>query len=198
MADRYQNFAELDANERRGTDFNIRYEDRGTPAIVIAPHGGSIEPHTSLIVEAIAQDELSFYIFEGVRPGGGGDLHITSTNFDEPNALLLIRRARTVIAIHGRADRGDPKTVWLGGLNGKLRDAIASSLQGASFDVVSLQHGLAGRDPGNICNRGSAQAGVQLELPRSLRERLADDGARLKAFSGAIRDAISAGQPIQG
>jgi phage replication-related protein YjqB (UPF0714/DUF867 family) len=51
---------------------------------VIAPHGGGIEPGTSELATAIAGDDFSLYLFEGLKSAGNGELHITSTNFDEP------------------------------------------------------------------------------------------------------------------
>lgn len=193
VADRYLNFQALAVQERCGIDYRVCLEDRGTPTVVLAPHGGCIEPGTSEIAEAIAQEDLSFYAFEGLRPGRPHrDLHITSTRFDEPQALRLIGDAETAIAIHGRTDGDDPKTVWLGGLGVALCDAIASSLRAAGFEVASARQGLAGREPTNICNRGAAGAGVQLELPRSLRDELVVDAARLQLFGNAVRVAISA------
>jgi phage replication-related protein YjqB (UPF0714/DUF867 family) len=55
---------------------------------------------------------------------------------------------------------------------------------------TSTDHHMKGRAPGNICNRGRLHAGVQLELPRSLRNIFfKDEGAR-NAFSLAVRDTI--------
>jgi phage replication-related protein YjqB (UPF0714/DUF867 family) len=191
MADRYTNFADLAAKERLGTDYRIWLEDRGTPVIVIAPHGGCIEPGTSAIAKAIAREDLSIYVFEGIGRRTHGDLHIASHLFDEPKGVQVVTSAETTIAIHGRKDAGDPKTVSIGGRNSVLGSAIASSLRDAGFQTGSAGHGLAARDASNICNRGSSGAGVQLELPRSLRDQLANDEAKLRSFSDAVRNAIS-------
>ena len=103
MPDQYANFTALAAKETLGTDYQIFLTDRGTPAVVIAPHGGCIEPGTSEIAKAIAGDDLSVYIFEGLGNRPHGDLHIASHRFDEPNGLELVIAAQTAIAIHGRA-----------------------------------------------------------------------------------------------
>jgi phage replication-related protein YjqB (UPF0714/DUF867 family) len=192
MADRYSKFAELAAKEKLGTDYQIRFKDRGTPTVVLAPHGGWIEPGTSEITESIAGGDLSFYAFEGLRDRPHADLHITSSRFDEPMVLQLIAGAETAIAIHGRADDGDPKTTSLGGRNSALGDAVASCLKEAGFPVAAASYELSGRDPANICNRGSSGAGVQLELPRTLRDALVGDEVKLCSFSDAVRMAIFA------
>jgi phage replication-related protein YjqB (UPF0714/DUF867 family) len=192
LADLYPNFAALAESELAEIDYQIWFEDRGTPIVILAPHGGFIEPGTSKIAKCIAGDDLSFYAFEGLRDRPHGDLHITSSRFDEPMGLQLISSAETAIAIHGRADAGDPKTISLGGRNNALGDAVASCLKEAGFPVAAAPSDLAGRDPANICNRGTSGAGVQLELPRTLRDALVRDEAKLRSFSDAVRMAIFA------
>lgn len=192
VADRYRSFTALQAEQTCGVDFAIRLQDRGTAIAVIAPHGGRIEPGSSEIAIAIAGDDYSFYVFEGLRPGRShGELHITSTRFDEPRGLALIGAADTAIAVHGRADGDDPRTVWAGGLADAFRDAVASSLVAVGFHVANIGGGLAGREAANICNRGAVGAGVQIEVPRTLRNKLKRDQARLKLFSDAVRQAMS-------
>jgi phage replication-related protein YjqB (UPF0714/DUF867 family) len=51
-------------------------------------------------------------------------------------------------------------------------------------------HRLHGVEPGNICNRGTSSAGVQLEIPRSLRDRLMADGRLMAAFVESVRQAL--------
>ena len=50
---------------------------------------------------------------------------------------------------------------------------------------------LPGRDRSNICNRGRQGMGVQLELPRSLRDRLETDDNLFNGFVKALRCAIN-------
>ncbi len=196
LIDKYKNFAELSAGERAGVDYQIRVERRGMPVAIIAPHGGRIEPGTSEIAETIAGDALSFYTFEALRTAGKrGSLHITSTRFDEPLALALVAEAQKVVAIHGRADGGDPLTVSVGGLDTALRDKIAAALTTTGFAAAVVAQGnLAGTDPANICNRSGTGAGVQLELPQALRGRLTAEPARLREFCDAVRGAARAGE----
>jgi Poly-gamma-glutamate hydrolase len=44
MADRYKNFLELATKETQGIDFRARLQQRAGKVVVLAPHGGSIEP----------------------------------------------------------------------------------------------------------------------------------------------------------
>lgn len=188
MADRYRAFKDLAANERHGIDYCIRVEDRGTPSVILAPHGGWIEPGTSEIAEEIAGTDLSFYSFEALRNGSHGNYHITSHRFDEPKAIELVGKSWNAIAIHGRQNEGS-EAVWLGGRAIVLCSAIGTSLRDAGFDAEPNKR-LPGLEPANICNRTLSGEGVQLELPRSLRQRLASDTHLLRAFRDAVRSAI--------
>ena len=190
MADRYPDFATLAAAHEQDRDYRITVQDRGTRVVILAPHGGTIEPETASIAQAVAGDDLSFYLFEALHAGAHGDYHITSHRFDEPRALALVAGADTSIAIHGRKDDGSD-TVWLGGRDEIQRDAVGDALRAAGF-ASALNTALPGVHPSNICNRSRSGAGVQLELPRSLRRNLAEDGAMMARFSTALRAAISA------
>ncbi|WP_121061772.1 poly-gamma-glutamate hydrolase family protein [Chachezhania antarctica] len=189
MADRYQNFKDLAADMKPDVDYRIRSEDRGTNAVILAPHGGSIEPETAEIAAAIAGTDLSFYAFEALKPGAHGDFHITSHRFDEPVAIALVGTASTAVAIHGRKDDGSD-AVWLGGRATDLRDAIGQSLRDAGFGAIPNKT-LPGVHALNICNRTRSGKGVQLELPRALRRRLAEDKTALDDFCAAIRNGIT-------
>ncbi len=191
MADRYQNFNDLALEQKADIDYRINSEDRGTAVVILAPHGGTIEPETSEIAIEIAGSDLTFYTFEALRTGAHGDFHITSHRFDEPVAVNLVGRAVTSVAIHGRKDDGSD-TVWLGGRDTDLRDAIGASLIAAGFEA-ELNKTLPGIHETNICNRTRTGKGAQLELPRSLRRKLANDEALLKSFCTAIRTAIPLG-----
>ena len=188
MADRYLKFEDLAADMQLGDDYDIRSEERDTSVVILAPHGGTIEPETAQIAEAIAGTDFSFYAFEALKPGAHGDFHITSHRFDEPGALDLVSRSRTAVAIHGRKDDGSD-AVWLGGRAIDLRDAIGAALRDADFGA-ELNKTLPGVHETNICNRTRTGEGVQLELPRSLRRRLATERKDLDDFCIAIRNAI--------
>jgi len=195
MADRYPDFATLAAAHEQDRDYRITVQDRGTCVAILAPHGGTIEPETASIARAVAGNDLSFYLFEALRAGAHGDYHITSHRFDEPRALALVAGADTSIAIHGRKDDGTD-TVWLGGRDETLRDAVGDALRAAGFGAA-LNTALPGVHPSNICNRTRSGAGVQLELPRSLRRNLAEDGRMIARFITALR-AVSSTAGLDG
>ncbi len=193
MADQYDSFAALAANEIEGVHYRIRVVARPSPVAVVAPHGGLIEPGTSEAATAIAQQTHSLYCFESLSRRASGDgLHITSTCFDEPQALRLVALSETVVGVHGRKNGADEASIWVGGLHEALRDDIAGRLLRAGFraEAIGERRPLAGRDPANICNRGRLGAGVQLELPRALRVTFAQDSALLDAFARAVRAAL--------
>lgn len=191
MADRYASFSALSQHERDGVDYAIICEDRNYPVAVIAPHGGHIEPGTTEIARAIASSDLSFYSFTGLRAGRRhGDLHITSRLFDEPRCLALVARSDIVIAVHGRTDIDDPLLVYLGGLDSTLRNRLRETLAAAGFEARHDAQRYPGLHAMNVCNRGRSERGAQMELPRSLRDRLAADPFYLKRFSDAVRAAI--------
>ncbi|MEG3149574.1 poly-gamma-glutamate hydrolase family protein [Sphingomonas sp. ZT3P38] len=193
MTDRYRTFKDLAANEQLEIDYRIRVRDRGSLSVIIAPHGGWIEPGTSEIAEAIAGTDLSFYAFEALKVGAHGDLHITSHRFDEPTALDLVSRSRAAVAIHGRRNDGS-EAVWLGGRAIDLRDVIGACLRSAGFEAETNRR-LPGLERTNVCNRTISGEGVQLELPRSLRHQLTSRTDLLRDFREAVRNAIVASPP---
>jgi len=195
-ADKYRSYGALAAGEREGIDYRTFFIERPSLVLICAPHGGTIEPGTSEIATSTAGDEYSLYRFEGLILGRPHtDLHIKSHLFNEPEALRLAAAADVVVTVHGRKDRVDKETVWLGGLDHRLRDAIAEDLRRAGFRALTTGHGLAGEVPNNICNRGRRGAGVQVEIPKSLRDELRDDVQRFASFVKAIRSAIARTEP---
>jgi phage replication-related protein YjqB (UPF0714/DUF867 family) len=179
MADTYPNFAALEQHERSGVDYGILVR-RAAPAFaIVAPHGGGIEPGTSEIADAIAAQKWSFYGFEGLKRQGNRVLHITSTCFDEPMCFILLRHTIRVVTIHGEESDDDGEGVFVGGLDAGLGARIGAALTAQGFDVRKHPDpNLQGLDPLNVCNRGTAGAGVQLELSRTVRETLFDSLTR--------------------
>jgi phage replication-related protein YjqB (UPF0714/DUF867 family) len=187
-ADRYRSFAELRKCEREGVDYRIVAHDRRSPVAIIAPHGGYIEPPTSRLAHALAADAFNLYCFEGVeKDRDHHELHITSHNFDEPVGCGIVARSSVVVARHGRLDRHDPQSVWLGGLDTALRDRIAVGLRRAGFQALTEGHMFPADQAANICNKGCLGKGVQLELPRGLRDGLAKNPELFGRFVQTMR-----------
>lgn len=191
VADRYTNFAELAAEKTERVDYRICTTLRESGVLILAPHGGKIEPGTSEIAEAIAGDSYSLCRFEGCQPSRNyEELHITSENFDEPQACDAVRRSRFVVAVHGYSDR-ERAFVMVGGLDEELREAIETSVSDAGFEVEPPTPGVRGVSRKNICNRGQRGRGCQLEISRLLRDELTENSADMSRFASAIRGAIS-------
>jgi phage replication-related protein YjqB (UPF0714/DUF867 family) len=202
MPDKYRDFDHLSRNETSGIDYAIAVRRFSDAFAIVAPHGGGIEPGTSEIAYAIAGGEFSFYAFEGLKTSGNTDLHITSTRFDEPMCLTLIRQSDVVLTIHGEDSDADGKPVFMGGRNAELGECLSAGLAANGFDV--RRHAdplLQGLEPKNLCNRGGkSRSGVQLELSRSLREAMFESLSRegrkhttpeFAAFVGAIRSVLN-------
>lgn len=185
----YQSFKELADREVEGQDYRIRTDLRDPSILIMAPHGGRIEPTTEVIAEAIAGADYSFYSFEGLRANGNGVLHIESHLFDEPRALQAVRKAEVVITLHGQINQKDG-FVMVGGLHDNLRLRIKQQLERVGFETRLPTEGLMGTDPLNICNRGKSKQGVQLEVSRRTRDLLRMDKDRLEIFANAVRKAI--------
>jgi phage replication-related protein YjqB (UPF0714/DUF867 family) len=173
MADKYPNFAALARNEQAGVDYAVAVRMRRRAFALVAPHGGGIEPGTSEIAAAIAADAFSFYTLEGLKSSGNGDLHITSTRFDEPMCLTLIGRTDVVVTLHGEHSIEDGEAVFMGGRDDGLGTALWRELARHGFEVRKHPDSkLQGLEPANLCNRGTTKAGVQIELSRAVRRTM--------------------------
>src|SRR5512139_1797247 len=115
----YINFKELADHEADGQGYRIRIELRDPRVLIMAPHGGKIEPATAEIAEAIAGIDYSFYSLEGLRTDSRM-LHIESHLFDEPRALQVAQKADVIVTVHGQLNQKE-EFVMVGGLNESLR-----------------------------------------------------------------------------
>lgn len=188
--DKYPNFSVLRAAETEGQDFSIIVQRReGSGVAILAPHGGKIERGTTEVARATAGEAYNLYLFEGRKADANRDLHITSTNFDEPQAIGLVQSCDQVLAVHGLA--GDGEDIEVGGRDTDLRGRIDALLTAEGFASRVVTKGpYAATSPSNICNRGRTGAGAQIEIRRGLRDRLCDDPPLLVKFTRAIRQAI--------
>lgn len=188
MRQEYPNYAALAAAHAEGRDYRITMQQvHGARAVIVAPHAGKIEPRTGDIAQAIAGPEHSLYLFEGTMKDDNWELlHITSHNFDEPRCLDLVRDHEVVLTIHGCGNLdGAPDAVYVGGLDDAGKERAAEALRRAWFDARIKGHRFQGKEPNNICNRGSTGMGIQLEISRALRNFM-----DLERFATAIRGAL--------
>jgi len=170
MKDTFNSFMDLQEKFREGVDYRIQAFDRGSSIIIIAPHGGGIDPGSSELARAIAGGELSLYLFEGIRTSGNDELHITSHRFDEPTCLDMGKRHGSALTIHGC---GVSKAqILIGGRDCVLKQNLYDQLK-SYFSIEMPSNGkYAGQEPTNICNRTRSGQGVQLEFTAGLRKCL--------------------------
>ncbi|QQC88150.1 poly-gamma-glutamate hydrolase family protein [Streptomyces alfalfae] len=210
MADLYGDWAELAAAEVDGVDYRIRSTDpAGASLASIAIHGGGIEAGSGEMAREVAGTWLRYYELDGMKSSGNGDLHITSTNYDEPRALALVTTARGCLSFHGYQD--DDRllsTTAIGGRDTALAARAAGELRAAGFTVTAATGDIAGTNPANICNRTLSGSGVQLEMSQALRRSFfpggdltrpsRESGARTEAFfryAAALRSACTVPAP---
>jgi phage replication-related protein YjqB (UPF0714/DUF867 family) len=196
--DKYLNFNQLLSTEKKDVDFRKRVKQRNSGWVILAPHGGGIEPGTSELAIAIARFNHSLYTFEGIKKSDNRTLHITSTQFDDPHLLKLLNSSNGTIAIHGCS--GNEQIAYVGGLHDGIRDKIIAQLSENGIKVtISSNRLLQGRDMNNICNRNSVGKGLQIELTEGLRNAmfvsLTRAGRKIrtklfKIFVGTIRAVI--------
>lgn len=196
--DKYISFEQLKRTEPDGF---VIYKRQGVSGVaVIAPHGGGIEPGTTEIARGIAGVEHSFYSFAGQKQKRNKDLHITSTNFDEPTGVEIVKQSERVLVIHGCSGR--TLVVYLGGLDADLKNKVRECLIEAGFKTEEhFDSELQGISPDNICNRSKNNCGVQLEISYGLRklffENVDSRGGRTRTkpyfdrFIFAVRKVIS-------
>jgi len=189
--DRYSSFKVLYASEKEGTDYRKEVVRRNSKCLIMAPHGGKIERGTSEVASRVAGDDHSLFLFEGLRKRPHRDLHVTSHKYDDEEAIELAREHALVVAFHGRKDRKDPVTVHVGGLDVEIRDAIITELKLSDFEAAVGTGEFAGQHESNICNRSNGSRGVQLEIPKSLRDKLRSKPDEVHKFASAVRKAIA-------
>ena len=185
-----KNFADLRARYRETVDYKVETRPGDLRLCVIAPHGGVIEKGTERVARAIAGTDLSLHVLEGIKPRANPRLHITSTDYDQPDALNLVAQCQTALGIHGLgATKPDDKVIRMGGLNEIRKTAVANALRAAGFQTTNAPAGLDAKDPNNICNR-AIEHGVQLEMPLSLRDDLCSEVATMSVFVKAVRSGM--------
>lgn len=166
----YSSFFELARDKEEDVDYSRSWSAKDSQFIIIAPHGSGIEPGTAKLAQAIAGDDYSYYVLEGIQPSGNDELHIDSHRFDDPDCLQLLDRTPLAIAIHGCV--GTSRKVFVGGRNGPFRTFLISSLNSGGFHAEIDRTNHAGLHPSNICNKCASGAGVQFEITEALRTAL--------------------------
>ena len=202
MADTYDSMTELyaDAANIEGTTYGKRWkrhewiqivEGQATDnpeghKIVLAVHGGGIEEGTSEIALAVAGYHPAtfaqatdcfglhdLWMFEGLLADGNSKLHVTSTHYDEPIALKLVRISKRCLSLHGLSDTAANEKIQVGGRDTELMGIVLEELIAAGIPAaIAIGPGTNGNATENICNKTTTGAGVQLEMGKTYRESL--------------------------
>ena len=170
-----RSFSELQRHAQRGRDYRVAVRRGATGLLVMAPHGGGIEPGTDHLAAALAGRRHAFYAFAGLKPHGNASLHLSSHRFDEPTARRMVHAARGVLTLQGH--HGGDGVICVGGRDREGGRVFQRCLRQAGFKARSCgRKGIAGRHPANLCNRGRSGRGVQLEIARDLRHARGPSG----------------------
>jgi phage replication-related protein YjqB (UPF0714/DUF867 family) len=178
-------------------------DDGSHHLIVIAPHGGDIEPGTDEqarhVANRLRDHSASLWLCRGWRPGGGAFArwHITSTEIHPAGFPLLTsvmsRRFTYAVAFHGF---DGPPDVLIGGtappsLKLAVREAISAKLEGKGVEVrvATPDDVFGGDDPENLVNRLTIERafGIQIEQSEEARDRHGQDIAEAVADVYASR-----------
>jgi phage replication-related protein YjqB (UPF0714/DUF867 family) len=166
-----------------------------TQTIVMAIHGGGIEPGTSEIAFAAAgyhpatliptsdgQGLHDVWLFEGLLPRSTGNshLHVTAIHYNEPIATELVQNAHRCLSLHGCSDiqakvseRQPMGKIQIGGLDFELRQIVLEELTSAQIPAeITTDDDLKGEDPRNIGNKTQLGGCVQLEMGARYRASL--------------------------
>ncbi|WP_192045202.1 poly-gamma-glutamate hydrolase family protein, partial [Streptococcus pneumoniae] len=74
-----------------------------------------------------------YFTFKGLKPKNNRTLHVTSTNYDNPNLLYWNQFMNVTIAIHGYSS--SEANSYIGGLDERLISLITHNLKVSGFNV---------------------------------------------------------------
>ncbi len=183
-------------------------DDHHRDLLVIAPHGGQIEPRTDDQAEHVrnllADVGVSCWRCKGWKPDGGAGArwHITSTDISTASfprlATVAARGFRHAVSFHGFTEEGRPD-ILIGGaapdpLKRVMRAVIAFAVAGTglSVEIASIGDPLDGADEANIVNRLTTDQhnGIQIEQQPQARSGTIPDTnlPRWQAIAAAVAD----------
>ena len=175
MSDRFKSMTELMDLTEENTDWIINTIERNSNVIITAIHGGAIEPATTELAELTAEKGgFDYFTFKAIRTKANAELHVTSRNYDEPKLMKMIANNPYAIAIHGC--KGEDETIYMGGKDEQLMDAMTEEFEKLGIDVRQAPSHMSGAHDDNIINCCKTEKGVQLELTSGIRKKLFENG----------------------
>jgi phage replication-related protein YjqB (UPF0714/DUF867 family) len=185
-------------------------DDDGHPRdlLVLAPHGGEIEPHTDEQAEHVrdllADVGVSCWRCKGWKPDGGAVArwHITSTDISAASfpklATLVGREFRHAVSFHGFTEDRRPDILVGGAAPDPLKRVmravigIAVAGTGLTVEIAGVGDPLGGDEEANIVNRLTADKhnGIQIEQqPRARSGTIPGSNLpRWQAIAAAVAD----------
>ena len=170
----YQDFEDLSLHEKEGIDYDINHQSAHSAVLIMAIHGGSIEPGTSELVQTVSKGSFNYYDFAGMKQTDNYDLHISSLEFDEPEAVKMVEGSKYTVSIHGY--ESEDKNTYVGGRDTALASNIKNELQKNGFGVTESPKKFAGKEKENITNRNNRSKGVQIEISAAQRKAFFEGG----------------------
>lgn len=134
----------LQRNFMRGRDFRVAFDDSNIrKCLLIAPHGGGIEPGTSEIMRSVTElGSWAWYEFIGyLRKGNKDALYVASAEFDEPTLVSLRPRAGFCVEFLGTSQAGHP-FVYVGG-----NWDVGRRIMSGAINLFCQKHKLKALDP---------------------------------------------------
>lgn len=167
--DKFSSMQELEKETIENEDWKIIIRNRNSNVSILAIHGGGIEPATTELASMIADEgEYNYFTFEGIRSKGNQELHVTSTHYDNEDAMNLVTESNQVIAIHGC--EGEEKIAYVGGKDERLKSSIIEQLNNIGIKAKEATSHISGQQDNNIVNCTVSGMGIQIELTTSLRK----------------------------
>lgn len=180
--DQYRSFAELAQDNVEGVDYSLEVKDRQSSILVMAFHGGYVEPGSAELGSEITKDKFNFYAFRALQPGKLHEpsftystLHLTSTRYDEPGLLSMAAESHFCLSLHGFG--GQEADFCMGGGNGEQRKVLNQRLSQHFPELQSCElccppfNGTSKKNPTNQCRN----QGIQIEMSPRVRKRLLSD-----------------------
>jgi phage replication-related protein YjqB (UPF0714/DUF867 family) len=176
------------------------YSDKKGKVGILAVHGGRLDSGTEQITNYVHQNTpASMYVMSS-RRGPVKKHRVASTKIAHTHSKRLrdiVGHSKYNISIHGHSKPGQEKTVYVGGENAAMRKKVAARLKQylpneyrIEYDVSKMPRNIRGTGR-NVVNR-SAEGGVQVELPKELRQGVeAHDSSKLSGLSKKVGEAIS-------
>lgn len=160
---------QLFAHTKEAVDWKKEKINRNV--MIVAPHGGNLEKATTELTKLVANhNHYNYYSFTVLNHTGLEKFHVTSSHYNDPTLLNMIKSKDFAISIYG-AKETNP-VIYLGGLDISLKQVIKHELIKQHFVVKPSPIYLGGNLKKNFINRDFKDKGVQLELSTTFRQSL--------------------------